>query len=309
MLIYQNLAELKAHPRPFGLAMGVFDGVHLGHQQVIAAAQGTGDLGVLTFEPHPVKILAPERAPTHLLTHLEHKKILLAPLGVHFLVVLPFTPELAQQKAQDFAHELFQTPVKRLTAGTDWSFGLNRQGTMPLLARWASTHHIDVLPVPAVNHEGTRISSTRIRHCLQKADLTQAAALLGRPFSVYGQVIQGQQLGRTLGFPTANLNLHHEFLPPNGVYLVTSENKIGLANIGHRPTLNTPNPSRTLEVHFPDATLPFTYGWSLELSFLEKIRDEIKFPNLAELTAQIHRDLEFARSHPAFLANSTPATP
>ncbi len=294
MDLYESLASLAENEEGFGLALGVFDGVHLGHQAVINAARGVGSTGVLTFDPHPVDILAPSRSPRRILANLEHKKRILATLGVDFLVVIDFTHDFAAQEAESFAAELLATGVSRLTAGEDWTFGKKRGGDMIRLAEWAK-ERAEVIAVPAVLHDGERISSTRIRQALSDQKLDQAADLLGRPYSVFGEVVKGKQLGRTIGFPTANVAVSEEQLPPNGVYLIEGNGTRGVANIGVRPTVDQSS-RRSLEVHLFSDEIPNAYGWPLEVSFLEKIRDEKKFPSLDELKVQIARDIAHAKN-------------
>ncbi len=281
----------------FGLALGVFDGIHLGHQAVIDAARGEGRTGVLTFDPHPVQVLAPDRAPRRILASLEHKEKILADYGVDFLVVMEFTKAFSQQEAALFAEALRNSGVKRLSAGEDWSFGKSRGGTMTRLREWCP--EVVVSPVPAVMQNGERISSTRIRQSLRDGNLDAAAQMLGRPYAVYGEVVQGQQLGRTIGFPTANVSLSEELLPANGVYQVEgrwSQSWVrGVANVGVKPTVENDG-RRSLEVHFFSEETPASYGWFTEISFLKKIRDEKKFTNLEALKAQIQRDVESASS-------------
>ena len=294
MQVLHGLKELSDFDRSFGLALGVFDGVHLGHQAVIAAARGVGDLGVLTFDPHPVQVLAPNHAPRRILSSLDQKKRLLSGLGVDFLVIIEFSPEFAAREARKFADDLFATGVKKLSAGDDWSFGRGREGNMQRLREWGSESGVDVLEISAILQDGLRISSTRIRKCLQEEDLDSVAAMLGRHYSVLGTVVRGRQLGRTIGFPTANVVVADEVLPPNGVYVVEGNGVPGVANIGTRPTVEDSR-GRSLEVHLFTDELPMDYGWELEVGFLRKIRDEQKFQSLEELRNQIQCDVQNAQ--------------
>ena len=294
MQVLHGLKELSDFDRSFGLALGVFDGVHLGHQAVIAAARGVGDLGVLTFDPHPVQVLAPNHAPRRILSSLDQKKRLLSVLGVDFLVIIEFSPEFAAREARKFADDLFATGVKKLSAGDDWSFGRGREGNMQRLREWGSESGVDVLEISAILQDGLRISSTRIRKCLQEEDLDSVATMLGRHYSVLGTVVRGRQLGRTIGFPTANVVVADEVLPPNGVYVVEGNGVPGVANIGTRPTVDDSR-RRSLEVHLFTDELPMDYGWELEVGFLRKIRDEQKFQSLEELRNQIQCDVQNAQ--------------
>jgi riboflavin kinase/FMN adenylyltransferase len=274
--------------------LGVFDGIHLGHQAVIEAARGAGALGVLTFDPHPVEVLAPNHAPRRVLSSLDQKERILSGLGVDFLVIIKFSPEFAAREARKFADDLFATGVKKLSAGDDWSFGRGREGNMQRLREWGNESGVDVLEISAILQDGLRISSTRIRKCLQEEDLDSVATMLGRHYSVLGKVIRGRQLGRTIGFPTANVVVADEVLPPNGVYVVEGNGIPGVANIGTRPTVDDGR-GRSLEVHLFSDDLPMDYGWELEVGFLRKIRDEKKFQSLEELRKQIEFDVQNAQ--------------
>lgn len=294
MQVLHGLKELSEFDRSFGLALGVFDGIHLGHQAVIEAARGAGALGVLTFDPHPVEVLAPNHAPRRVLSSLDQKERILSGLGVDFLVIIKFSPEFAAREARKFADDLFATGVKKLSAGDDWSFGRGREGNMQRLRKWGNESGVDVLEISAILQDGLRISSTRIRKCLQEEDLDSVATMLGRHYSVLGKVIRGRQLGRTIGFPTANVVVADEVLPPNGVYVVEGNGIPGVANIGTRPTVDDGR-GRSLEVHLFSDDLPMDYGWELEVGFLRKIRDEKKFQSLEELRKQIEFDVQNAQ--------------
>ena len=298
MKVYQSLEELSQAGLSFGLALGVFDGVHLGHQAVIDAARGLGLVGVLTFEPHPVQVLAPSHAPRRILSNRAHKEKVFAAIGVDFMVVVNFTHEFSEVKAADFARDLCQCGARRLAAGEDWVFGKNRVGDLTKLAEWGDKYEVEVVSVLDVKIDGKRISSTRIRQCLREGALDEAAKLLGRPYSVYGKVVEGRQLGRKIGFPTANVAVAEELLPPNGVYRITGfvdgEMIHGVANIGTRPTVDNSS-RRSLEVHLFSEEIPQEYGWLLEVGFVGKIREERRFESVEELTEQIAKDVELAK--------------
>lgn len=298
MKVYQSLEELSQAGLSFGLALGVFDGVHLGHQAVIDAARGLDLVGVLTFEPHPVQVLAPSHAPRRILASRAHKEKVLASIGVDFMVVINFTHEFSKVKAADFARDLCQCGARKLAAGEDWVFGKNRAGDMTKLAEWGKEYEVEVVSVLDVKIDGERISSTRIRHCLREGALEEVASMLGRPYSVSGEVVKGRQLGREIGFPTANVEVAEEQLPPNGVYrirgVVDGEMLDGVANIGTRPTVDNTS-KRSLEVHLFSDGIPQKYGWSIEVGFVEKIREERRFESLEELTEQISKDVAVAK--------------
>lgn len=296
-----SIAELRDLGDPVHLALGVFDGVHLGHQAVIAraveAAREEGGLaGVLTFEPYPLRVLAPEKAPQRLLASLDHKALILGPLGVDFLLALPFDHERAKEPAADFICELVQAGARTIASGEDWRFGRDRGGDRELLGRLARELGFRFEAAAPVMMDGERISSTRIRQAIRDGNLAGAAAMLGRPFTVSGRVIRGRQLGRELGFPTANLERGEEQYPPDGVWSVRVREDgrgwNGVANLGLRPTVG--GGSRSLEVHlFGEAG--DLYGRLLVVEFVAHLRAERKFASADELRAQIARDVKAAK--------------
>jgi riboflavin kinase/FMN adenylyltransferase len=304
MLLMRNRDDLNRMAKPLHLALGVFDGVHLGHQAVIAAARQRagalgGSCGVVTFDPHPIRVLAPERAPRQLLASLEHKARLLGRLDMAFLLALEFNRALAEMSAEDFLQWLVgETNIATLAVGEDWRFGKDRVGDVALLRKAGVARGFEVVSVAPVMHDGERISSTRIRQTIRDGAMNRAAEMLGRPYSVEGRVAEGRQLGRTLGFPTANVVLGEEQLPPDGVWAVrgcldeVSWN--GVANLGSRPTVDGTN--HTLEVHLFDY-FGDLYGRLLEVEFVHYLRDERKFASLDELREQITIDAEKARSY------------
>lgn len=290
-------------PQPLHLALGVFDGVHAGHRAVILAAQASaretgGSWGVVTFDPHPIRVLAPERAPRQLLASLDHKARLLERMGAEFLLALPFDHALAALSAADFIALLQQGgTIASISVGEDWRFGKGREGDVGFLQRTGETLRFHVNALPPVMHEGERISSTRIRQSIRDGALANAAEMLGRPYGIEGLVVKGQQLGRTIGFPTANIALGEEQLPPDGVWAVRvaceEQQWNGVANLGLRPTVD--GTRRVFEVHLFDAA-PELYGKTLEVEFVRYLREERKFENLEALKAQIQNDEAAARA-------------
>ena len=244
---------------PLHLAMGVFDGLHLGHQEVIKAAvngaESSGGMsGVLTFEPHPIQVISPENAPRRIFSSLEQKEILLDSFGVEVLLVLRFDEDLARQTAAIFTESLLSVPgLRQVVAGEDWKFGKGRQGTMAFLRSRSGDYNVEVEEIPAVTCRGERISSTRLRRALRDGLLGSVREMLGRSYSVLGAVVRGEQLGRKLGAPTANILVGEEQLPPDGVYAVLARIKgeergrKAVANLGIRPTVG--GVRRQLEVH------------------------------------------------------------
>ena len=301
MIRCSTIAELANVGNPLHLAMGVFDGLHLGHQEVIKAAvngaESSGGMsGVLTFEPHPIQVISPENAPRRIFSSLEQKEILLDSFGVEVLLVLRFDEDLARQTAATFTESLLSVPgLRQVVAGEDWKFGKGRQGTMAFLRSRSGDYNVEVEEIPAVTCRGERISSTRLRRALRDGLLGSVREMLGRSYSVLGAVVRGEQLGRKLGAPTANILVGEEQLPPDGVYAVLARIKgeergrKAVANLGIRPTVG--GVRRQLEVHLLDFKGDL-YGEHLEIIFGRKIRGEQKFQGPAELQEQIQKDLE-----------------
>lgn len=304
MTRFSTIAELADVGSSLHLAMGVFDGLHLGHQAVIKAAVRGAEIsggapGVLTFEPHPIQVLSPENAPRRIFSSLEQKEILLSALGVEILLVLRFDEVMAGQTADTFAKSLLSVPdLRQVVAGEDWKFGQGRQGTMAFLQGRGMDYNVSVEPIPAVTWQGERISSTRLRRALRAGNLNSVAEMLGRPYSVMGTIVRGEQVGRELGAPTANIQTGDEQFPPDGVYAVSvridgeSREREAVANLGIRPTVG--GTQHLLEVHLLDFEGNL-YGRTLEIFFGKMIRGEKQFQGLAELQNQIQLDLEEVR--------------
>lgn len=303
--VLRTISELRNLPGPLFLAIGVFDGVHRGHQAVIrraldAARFAGGTAVVVTFDPHPVRVLRPGQAP-RLLTSTAHKLRLIRDLGVMHQLVIPFDLGFAATPPEDFIRALAAAaqPLREICVGFEWSFGKGRAGNLALLDRLGAELGFDEVGVPAVEMEGEIISSTLIRHAVETGELARAARLLGREFTILGTVVEGDRLGRKLGFPTANLSAHNEQFPPNGVYAVEAKRGDqmlpGVANIGVRPTVKNVGGERLLEVHLFDFQEEI-YGEDLEITFRKFLRPEQKFAGIEELRAQIQKDAEQARA-------------
>lgn len=302
MLRLNTTEALSTCTAPLHLALGVFDGVHVGHRAVIEAARQQveshgGNCVVVTFDPHPIRVLAPERAPRQLLASLDHKARLLEKIHVDALLALPFTREFAQNSATDFIESLVRHQnVATIAVGEDWRFGKGREGDVTFLRRIGERLGFQVIALPPVMHQGERISSTRIRQSIRDGAMTNAAEMLGRPYGIEGLVVKGQQLGRTLGFPTANIALGEEQLPPDGVWAVRGHGDghawQGVANLGNRPTVD--GLTRVFEVHLFDHDSDL-YGEMLEVEFVKHLRPEQKFPSLDALREQIAKDVTAAR--------------
>lgn len=306
--------RLRADPRGAVVSLGMFDGVHLGHQAILTAnvaraRELDAQAAVVTFRRHP-KALLLGRAPKTLTT-LEHRLELFARAGIEHAVVLPFDPALRALSALEFVRQIALEGLgaRSFVLGFDSKFGHDRGGTPESLR--AAGH--DVRVAEKVVIQGRPVSSTAIREAVELGDLVAAAAMLGRPVSVFGRVVHGQSVGRGLGFPTANLNLHQGLHPPPGVYACRVHHRtrpgaprsfLGVCNIGFRPTLGGPPPRRPqFEVHLLDFEGQL-YGERLEVEFVARLRGEQRFGSLAELRTQIASDVAVAR---ATLAREGPA--
>jgi riboflavin kinase/FMN adenylyltransferase len=303
MKVLRAIDELKSLPGSTHLAIGVFDGLHVGHQAVIGRAlessrQTGGNAVVVTFDPHPVRVLRPEKAP-RLLTSTQHKVKLIEKLGVDAVLLLEFTPEFSKTRPEIFIDKLVQAAnqLSQICVGQEWTFGANRSGSIRLLEELAPKMGFQVASVPPVLVNERVVSSTLIRSAVESGDLESAANYLGRDFTILGTVAEGRQLGRRLGFPTANLHAHNELFPPNGVYAAKAwlreDEYGGVVNIGVRPTIENETGERILELHLFDFDQQI-YGEDVEVAFLAYLRPEQKFSGVAELQAQIQRDAEKA---------------
>jgi riboflavin kinase/FMN adenylyltransferase len=304
MEVLHSIAELAELEGPLFLAIGVFDGVHLGHQAVISisarhAHSADGTPVVLTFDPHPAKVLRPQNAP-HLITSTPHKIALIRKLGVGHLLILRFDEKFAATSPPDFVAELAASakPLREICVGHEWSFGRNRAGNLALLRDLGMRHRFNVVGIPPVKVHGAVASSTTIRGRIERGDFAGAAAMLGRDYTILGTVKEGARLGRQLGFPTANLSAHSEQFPPDGVYFVEAWLKgvlhHGLVNIGIRPTIAGQDSERLIEVHLLDFHREI-YGADIEVRFVKFLRPEKKFENVEALAQQIASDVKTAR--------------
>jgi riboflavin kinase / FMN adenylyltransferase len=305
MEILRSIPELERLPGPLFLAIGVFDGVHRGHQAVIStsaehARGANGTPVVVTFDPHPEKVLRPERAP-HLLTATQHKIALIRELGVENLLIIHFDKEFAGTEPEHFVDALVNhsNPLREICVGHEWSFGKNRRGNLDLLKKLGGKFNFDVVGIPPVKIKDAVVSSTAIRQAIEKGDFARATEMLGREYTILGTVIHGDSLGKKIGFPTANLSAHNEQFPPNGVYAavarLTDGMHRGVINLGVRPTISDGKSERVLEIHLFDFDRDI-YGRDVEVRFLKFLRPEKKFDNLDALVQQIRRDVEQARA-------------
>lgn len=305
MPILTAATELRARPRKVCVAIGVFDGVHLGHQQVIRqtladARQHEGVPVVITFDRHPNAVVAPDRMPL-MLHSLPQKLRAIESLGIANTLLIRFDRAFSEQTGEQFIRSLARDfgHLHSVSVGSEFTFGHKRSGNVALLKQLGAELKFIVHGLAAVSLDGEPVSSTRIREAVRTGDLDSASQMLGREYSIAGSVIRGDQLGRKLGFPTANLDVAGLILPPNGVYAVharvAGREHRGALNLGLRPTLASPTPRLQCEVHLLDFAEEI-YGEELELTFATKLRDEQKFPDLAALQSQIHRDFAAARA-------------
>ena len=303
MKIYHQLADF--HPPQYSVVTsGTFDGVHLGHQKILGrlkelAARKQGETVLLTYWPHPRLILQPEDNSLRLLTTLTEKVKLLEELGVDHLIILPFTKELSQMSSEEFIREILVEKVqtKTLVIGYDHKFGKNREGSFEYLKSHSHLFGFDMEEISRQDVDDLAVSSTKIRTALAQGDISTASKYLGRPYFLSGQVVKGQQIGRSIGFPTANIQVvdKYKLLPRDGAYAVYAE--VGairykaILNIGDRPTVD--GKKKTIEAHLIDFDGD-VYGQELSIHFQEFLREEERFENLDALKNQLVIDRESA---------------
>jgi len=311
MEIFRSLEAVPPLPRDTALAIGNFDGLHLGHQKILRVLVREARVRdllscVLTFSPHPEKIFGPEKI--SMIQTLEQRLDDLSLRGVEMTLVLPFTRALAELPARDFVLKILVKTLRAraIVVGSDFRFGKNRRGDIAVLEKYAARHGFLVRVVPPVKRKSGVVSSSRIRELLGLGRIEEANALLGAPYSIEGDVVGGETRGRRLGFPTANVETPNEILP-RGVFIslieVEAENYPSITNVGSRPTFQAlpglkhgaENPVR-VETHILGFRRAI-YGASVRILFLKKIRDEQSFPNAEALAARIARDRLVALAH------------
>lgn len=294
-------APLPALTSPV-VTLGAFDGVHRGHQRILDetvswAAGLRGHAVVLTFDPLPKAVVGPEGALC--ITSLDHRLALLARRGLDLAVVLPFDAIVAQMPAEQFVRDLLLSwlGTRHVVFGHDSTFGRGAEGNLALLRRFEAQGLLAVRSPEPVLHQGRVISSTAIRQAIGSGDLALAEAMLGRPFSLLGTVVRGDGRGRRLGFPTANLDLHHEAIPPDGVYatlaFLDTSPLPSLTYVGRRPTFAQDDADTAIEVHLIGVQADL-YGRNIEVRFIRRLRDDVRFPTPEALVAQMHADRDAA---------------
>ncbi|MBD1392754.1 bifunctional riboflavin kinase/FAD synthetase [Mucilaginibacter glaciei] len=301
MKIYNNIDDFKAVANAV-VTIGTFDGVHIGHRKIIArlkelAAASGGETVILTFFPHPRMILHPEDEEIKLITTMAEKARLLEQMGVDHLIITPFSRDFSNQSAEEYIRDILvnQIGTKKIVIGYDHRFGKDRQGGLEDLLALAPEYGYKVVEIAEQDINDVAISSTRIRKALLEGDIDIANECLGYPFFITGKVIRGDQIGRTLGYPTANLVVEERYklIPSDGIFavkvLVEGKEYKGMAYIGHRPTIN--GMTRNIEVNIFDFNADI-YNKELRMEFLHYVRGDIKFASLDELVVQLGKDKE-----------------
>jgi riboflavin kinase/FMN adenylyltransferase len=307
MLVVHDAFQASDLPRGGIVTIGNFDGVHRGQRAILdlvvaRARDAEAPAVVVTFEPHPLAVLAPERVPPRLTT-LAQKERLLDEAGIEVVLVVRFTPQFSRLPARLFVRDFLveRLAVREVYVGSGFVFGHQREGDLPLLRQLGEAFGFAAFGVPEVHHRGERISSTRIRRAVAEGDVTDAWEMLGRPYAVGGLVARGDRMGQKLGWPTINLAPDNELVPADGVYVSRVHFPSFPAtfdcvtNIGTRPTVYE-NYQRVVESHI----LAFStdvYGERVELAFHKRLREERIFPSVMDLSAQIRRDVEATREY------------
>ena len=305
MKVIYGLGRLKNKFKATVAALGVFDGFHLGHRRLVKAAVKTAmrlrlKSLVITFWPHPENIIHPGNRLAHLIS-LEHRLEFFASLGVDYCLVIRFTKQFARMRSEDFIQRvLFARMRPRVVfVGRNFRFGRNARGNTLLLNAYARALNYRLRVAPDVKSGAKLVSSSLIRRLIQQGRLREAARFLGRPVSVLGTVIKGDSRGRRLGFPTANINAHHEVTPSSGVYIVKvilgRRKSFGLCYIGSRPTFKDKAEALRIEVHIFNFNRNI-YGRDIHIEFIKKIREEERFTSHFELSRRIEKDISYARS-------------
>lgn len=299
MNIYRSLEEFKTLERPV-VTLGTFDGVHFGHRKIIQrlleiAHSIDGETVVLTFFPHPRMILHPEADQPKMINTLDEKMDLLKKAGIQHLIVIPFTRDFSNLTSSEFIEDILVKKIgtKKLVIGYDHRFGKDREGSFEHLKMYGPQYGFDVEEIPEQDVNDVAVSSTKIREALTKGDISTANKFLEYNFCLSGKVVKGDQIGRTIGFPTANLYVEeaYKLVPADGIYAVKvhieDETYGGMLYIGHRPTIN--GMTHNIEVNIFDFDRDI-YGDTISLEFLEYLRDDEKFNGLEALTSQLKLD-------------------
>jgi riboflavin kinase/FMN adenylyltransferase len=303
MEVFRDIEDFPQPELKTVVTMGNFDGIHLGHQALVSSAvaeakQRRTKSVVFTFEPHPLKLLVPERAPQMIVNH-QDKMDMLQALGVDAVIVQTFDRHFASIQAEDFVRRylLDRLNLTKIWLGRDLRFGCARQGDAEDLIRWGNELGFSVGIVDPILVQGNRISSSRIRQLIEQGCVDEVQPMLGRYHFISGTVISGHRRGRTMGFPTANLATATELLPQDGIYatILELQNRcwLSVSSVGHNPTFG--EGSRTIEAYILDFAKDI-YGESVKLSFVQRIREERSFAQIEDLVTQMHEDVQAARA-------------
>ena len=298
MEVIHNISNYRPQ-KPAILTIGTFDGIHIGHQKIIRnlvkkAKKEDLCAVVLTFFPHPRMVLQKETQ-LKMIDTLEEKTKLLEQLGIEVLIIQPFTPEFSRMTAIEYTRDILVNglSISKLIIGYDHRFGRNREATVEDLKHFGLDYNFTVEEIPAQDIESIAVSSTKIRNAITSGEIKKANQFLGRPFSLNGLVVEGDKIGREMGYPTANLEIEEDYKlkPQNGVYLVQStldgKKYFGMMNVGKRPTIS--GKKTRIETYFFDFKGNL-YGKKIRINLLEKIRDEQKFDSLDALKNQLNTD-------------------
>jgi riboflavin kinase/FMN adenylyltransferase len=304
--IFNDFNSIENIPNPV-LTIGTFDGVHVGHQKIIEqlneeAKKIGGESVLFTFFPHPRMVLSPKNHGLKLIQSQEEKLDKLSKIGLQNCIVFPFTIAFSELTALEFVRDFLVTrlKVKKLVIGYDHQFGKNREGSIDFLKALSNEYNFEVIEIPAQEIDAVNISSTKIREAILSGQIQLANEFLGDPFQITGTVVKGKKLGRTIGFPTANIELNSDLklIPAKGVYAIKVSVKgiwfDGMLNIGFRPTISKEN-NQTIEVHIFDFSEDI-YGEIVTVQFLSKWREELKFNGIEELKNQLIKDEKTIRS-------------
>lgn len=303
MYIIHRLEEIPSELKRVFATIGNFDGIHLGHRYIFAKMMEEARLVgcktvVISFDPHPKMVLHPDKRPFYLISTPEEKVNLLSEIGVDVYIIIPFSLEYAQTTAEEFVRDVLwdRLRIRKIIIGHDYTFGRGKEGNEAFITAEGKKLGFAVEAMNAFRIGDEIVSSTKIRQAILRGDVHFAATLLGRPYNISGRVVPGGRRGQVLGFPTANVQANKELLPLTGVYAVRcflkGKSLDGVLNIGFNPTFA--GGKLTIEVHILDFNGNI-YGETLDVLFIQRIRDEIRFAGPEELIAQINKDVSRAR--------------
>jgi riboflavin kinase/FMN adenylyltransferase len=304
MKLIKWMGDIPHEFRDAFVTIGNFDGVHLGHQSLFKTLIQEARLEnrkavVITFDPHPKKILHPDRRPFYLITTLEEKIRLIEKQGIDALLIIPFTLQFSEITAEEFVRHILwdKLHIRKILIGHDYTFGMNKTGNESLLSQFGNKLGFEIGIINAFKVDNAVISSTRLRYAILEGDVQKATAILGRPYNLSGIVIEGSRRGGSLGFPTANIKPVKVLIPANGVYAAVIHMEgtryRGVLNIGFNPTFA--DEKLSIEVHILDFN-DNIYGKNLDILFIDRIRDEKKFECPEKLVEQIKQDTDQARA-------------